>query len=189
MKKAMCVLAAVLLAATLGAGAQEDKGQSDKKDATEKRQKIDAMAREALDELFEANPNAKSLYDNAHGYAVFDNLKVALGLSGGAGSGVAVGKGGERTYMKMGTGGVGLGLGGQKYQVIFLFESAEVFDNFVNRGWKAETGAQAAAGTEGANVASTFSDGMAVYQITDKGLMASADISGTKYWKNDKLNE
>ena len=25
--------------------------------------------------------------------------------------------------------------------------------------------------------------------MTDKGLMASADITGTKYWKNDDLNE
>jgi hypothetical protein len=29
---------------------------------------------------------------------------------------------------------------------------------------------------------------MAIYQITDKGLMALADIAGTKYWKNKKLN-
>jgi hypothetical protein len=30
---------------------------------------------------------------------------------------------------------------------------------------------------------------MAIYQITEKGLMAHADIAGTKYWKNDKLNK
>jgi hypothetical protein len=32
-------------------------------------------------------------------------------------------------------------------------------------------------------------NGVAYYQLTDKGLMASADISGTKYWKNDDLNK
>ncbi len=31
-------------------------------------------------------------------------------------------------------------------------------------------------------------NGLAVYQITDKGLMLQADISGTKNWKNKKLN-
>ena len=56
------------------------------------------------------------------------------------------------------------------------------------RGWKAETGANAAAGTAGANVGTQFIDGIAVYQITESGLMASADISGTKYWKHKKLN-
>jgi hypothetical protein len=30
---------------------------------------------------------------------------------------------------------------------------------------------------------------VAVYQLTNKGLMAHVDISGTKYWKSRKLNE
>ena len=28
----------------------------------------------------------------------------------------------------------------------------------------------------------------AIDQMTEKGLMANADVAGTKYWKNDKLN-
>jgi lipid-binding SYLF domain-containing protein len=155
----------------------------------EKKAKIDAMADEALKELFENSAGAKSLYDQATGYAVFDNLKIAFGISGGGGSGVAVSKGGEKVYMKMGTGGVGLGLGSQKYQVIFLFETDKAFRNFVDKGWKADASAQAAAGTDGANVGSSFHDGIAYFQITEKGLMASADITGTKYWKNKKLND
>lgn len=35
---------------------------------------------------------------------------------------------------------------------------------------------------------SGFVNGMSVFMLTDKGLMASADIAGTKYWKNNKLN-
>jgi hypothetical protein len=27
-----------------------------------------------------------------------------------------------------------------------------------------------------------------VFVVTDKGLMANADVSGVKYWKNEKLN-
>lgn len=187
MRKSMGVLAAMLLLATLGAN--EVKDEAKKSEAADKRAQIDTMAQEALDTLFAANSDAKALHEKSYGWAVFDNLKVAFVVSGGAGSGVAVQKDGQRTYMKMGTGGVGLGLGGQKYQVIFLFENAQVFDNFVQKGWKAETGAQAAAGTEGANVGATFTEGLAIYQITEKGLMASADISGTKYWKNEKLNK
>ena len=191
MKKLLCVLLLAIVVA-IAPAALADEGQSEKKkdDTAEKRQNIDSMAQEALDQVLEESANAKSLYEKAHGWAVFDNLKVALGISGGAGSGVAVNKAsGKRTYMKMGTGGVGLGLGGQKYQVVFFFENEQAFNNFVDKGWKAEAGAQAAAGTEGANVATGFSNGMAIYQITDKGLMASADVSGTKYWKNDKLNK
>jgi hypothetical protein len=34
-----------------------------------------------------------------------------------------------------------------------------------------------------------FVNGLAVYQLTESGLMANADIAGTKYWQNKKLND
>jgi len=165
----------------------EDEGKSNKQD---KRAKIDAMADDALKELLAESPGAKKNFDKAYGYAVFDNLKIQFILSGGGGAGVAVNKGtGARTYMKMGTGGVGLGLGGEKYQVIFLMENEKAFNRFVNEGWHADTGARAAAGTAGAAAEATFTNGVVIYQITDKGLLASVDITGTKYWKWKKLNK
>ena len=42
--------------------------------------------------------------------------------------------------------------------------------------------------TAGAAAKTTFHNGMAVFVRTKKGLMASADVSGTKYWKSG-LNE
>jgi lipid-binding SYLF domain-containing protein len=169
------------------ADSQEDDWKSLKNDS--KRLKIDEMADEALDEVMNTNWKAQELFESAYGWAAFDNLKIAFGISGGGGNGVAVNKGtGERTYMKMGTGGIGFGLGGQKYQVIFLFQDEKTFHNFVEKGWKADASAQAAAGTDGANATTGFVNGIAVWQITEKGLMASADVTGTKYWKNKKLN-
>jgi lipid-binding SYLF domain-containing protein len=159
-------------------------------DRKAKQAKIDETAKGALDEVFTNSDSAKELYEKAYGWAAFDNLKIAFGFSGGGGNGVAVNnETGRRTYMKVGTVGVGLGLGGQKYQVIFLFQDEKTFTNFVEKGWKADASAQAAAGTEGVGGQTGFVNGIAVYQITDKGLMASADIAGTKYWKNKKLND
>ncbi|HSL17436.1 MAG TPA: YSC84-related protein [Methylomirabilota bacterium] len=154
-----------------------------------KRAKIDEMADQALKEVLDGSLKANTLFESAYGWAAFDNLKIAFGFSGGGGNGVAVIKEtGDRTYMKMGTAGVGLGLGGQKYQVVFFFQDVSTFTAFVEKGWTADATAQAAAGTEGANAATGFVNGVAVWQITEKGLMASADISGTKYWKNKDLN-
>lgn len=155
-----------------------------------KRAKIDETAADALEQLFSEDETARSLYDSAYGWAVFDNLKIALGVSGGGGNGVAVEMAsGERTYMKMGTVGVGIGLGGNRYQVVFLFEDEKTFRQFVDEGWQADAGATAAAGKESAEGKTNFTNGLAIYQMTDKGLMLHADIAGTKYWKNDKLNE
>jgi lipid-binding SYLF domain-containing protein len=191
MKKWMIALLAMVLLASLSVVVAEEGEDGDKKQSpADRRAKIDQVAQEALDTLLAKSAGAQKNYDKAYGYAVFDNLKIAFGISGGGGSGVAVVKdSGARTYMKMGTGGVGLGLGGQKYQVVFFFETEKAFTSFVEKGWKAEAGARAAAGTEGASADTSFHDGLAIYQMTDKGLMANADISGTKYWKNKKLNE
>lgn len=156
----------------------------------EKREKIDLNARYGLERLLAADAKAKRLFESAHGYAVFDATKIAIVLTGGGGSGVAVEKEtGKRIYMKMGTGGVGLGLGGQAYKLIFLFEDEGTYFDFVYNGWEASTSANAVALRAGANAEATFTNGMAVYQLTDAGLMLSADIAGTKYWRNTKLNK
>lgn len=175
-----------LIPGAVWAGSDE-KGQMK---AEHKREGTDLMAKETLTRLLEESSSAKKLFDKAYGYAVFSNLKVSLGITGGGGSGVAVNKEtGERTYMNMGTGGLNLGLGAQKYQVVFFFQTEEPFRYFVDKGWKADASANAVAGTKGANVDAQFVNGMAVYQLTEAGLMLQADISGTKYWKNDKLNQ
>ena len=186
MKKRTWVAVAVCLALIVSAPAvlaQDD----DKK--SKKRGKIDARSSEVLEKVLGESENAKELFDKSMGYAVFDNTKVALGISGGGGSGVAVDKASDtRTYMKMGTGGVGLGIGVKTYQVIMMFENEKVFQNFIDKGWQGDTQAGAAAGSKGVAVETTFHNGMAVFVRTKKGLMASADGSGTKYWKSD-LND
>jgi lipid-binding SYLF domain-containing protein len=152
--------------------------------------KIDETAEEALLTLFAENPKTRELYLRSYGWAVFDNLKLAFGVSGGGGNGVAVAREiGEATYMKMGTVGVGIGIGVKKYQVVFFMQDSQTFDQFVDKGWQADAGAGAVAGKAGVEVMTDFVNGLAVYQLTDKGLMANADIAGTKYWKNKKLND
>ena len=183
----LAIFALTLSAIPLLAADESGDWQSLKKES--KRMKLDETAEDALHALFAENPKAKDLYESAYGWAVFDNLKLAFGFSGGGGNGVAVAKdSGQRTYMKMGTAGIGIGLGANKYQVIFLFQDERTFDSFVNKGWQADAGATAAAGEHAAEVKTDFVNGMAIYQMTEKGLMAHADVAGTKYWKNKKLN-
>jgi lipid-binding SYLF domain-containing protein len=186
-----------LAVATLVAGADK----SDKKKA-----KIDDMAQETLNRLFTENPKTKPLFEQSYGYAVFDARQTKVVVSGGGGDGVAIERAsGKKTYMKQATLGVGIGLGIQVYQVVFLFETRDGFDNFVEKGWEVGAGADAAAGDQGKNASASstgkdaaaagagtavgFNNGMAVFQMTEKGLMLQADISGTKYWKPEGLNE
>ena len=187
MKKYLGVLLALALLAGTSAIVADEEPSIDKKQA--KRAAIDEMASDALTNLVTESVRARTLYDEAVAFAVFDNFKFTFVLSGSGGVGVAVDKAsGQRTYMKMGSGGVGLGLGGQSYQIVFFFENQEAFDRFVTKGWHADASATAAAGTKGLNETASFNNGVAVFQLTNKGLMAQADVSGTKYWKHKKLN-
>jgi lipid-binding SYLF domain-containing protein len=193
MRKMVSAALVAFLVVGLGTALGEEKKSKENKKAEEsaaKRSEIDKIAAEALQEVTGKNAKAKAAYDKAAGWAVFDNMRITFIFSGGGGSGVAVDKAsGARTYMKMGTGGISIGIGAQKYQVIMLFETAKVLNDFITRGWKAETGANAAAGQAGANVEAEFIHGMAIYQITESGLMASADVSGTRYSVDEDLNK
>lgn len=178
------LLASLVIALAGTAGARE------KTKAQEKREEIDLVAEGGLGRLFIESPSAKDLYDKAYGYAVFSNIKISLMISAGGGNGVAIKRDSEeRYYMKMGTAGLNIGVGGQRYQVIFLFENAKTFNDFVDKGWQADASANAVAGKKGLNKEVSFVNGIAVFQFTQAGLMLQVDISGTKYWLNKRLNK
>ena len=167
------------LPGSVGAQSKEEK----------ERQEINAMAKKTLDRLFAESAGSKGLYERAYGYAVFTGTQTSFGLSGGRGKGVAVAKeSGGRTYMKVASLGAGIGFGIQKLKTVFFFETKEKFDSFVDGGWEGDATASAAAGKEGAAAAGSFTNGMAFYQLNDKGLIAQASVKGTNYSKNDKLN-
>jgi lipid-binding SYLF domain-containing protein len=139
---------------------------------------------------FLAKQGAQALYDKAAGYATFKVTKGGFFASGAGGGGVAVDKQtGMRTYMRMGSAGVGLTFGGSRYDIVILFETDAKFAAFTQGGWDSSATAQAAAGTTGAEISSTFFDGVAYYQMGRKGLMASADVSGTRFWVADELSK
>jgi lipid-binding SYLF domain-containing protein len=181
----MLLFTAASVSAQEGAqSAQEDAGS-----VTDRQLEIDTKAQATLDKLFAENADTRELYDRAAGYAVFTATKAGFLVTGGGGTGVAINKSsGQRTYMRMGTGGVGLGIGAQRYDLVIMFEDQPHLDRFIAGGWDASASAQAAAGSDGITFSSSFVGGVAFFQITDRGLMAQADVSGTRFWVIDELN-
>src|SRR5262245_49966570 len=133
--------------------------------AAKSRADIDAEQTAVLKD-FKALKGAEAMYNKAAGYATFRVTKAGFGASGAGGGGAAVDKKtGAKTYMRMGSAGVGLTFGASRYDIIILFETAEKFAAFAKGGWDSAATAQAAAGHSGAEVSSTFFDGVAYYQI------------------------
>jgi lipid-binding SYLF domain-containing protein len=157
-------------------------------DRAERRAQIMQMSKDTLATLHK-DANAAGLVDKAYGRAVFDTTKGGFIVTGAGGTGVATRKvGGNPVYMHMGEGGVGLGAGLENYKLVILFEDKDTYDKFIEGAWSAGVSAQAAAGRDGAGAVGKFTNGVAVYHLTDKGLIAQVDVTGVKFWPSDKLN-
>jgi lipid-binding SYLF domain-containing protein len=181
-----------LLFCTLLAGSLS----ADENDNQKKRTDIQKMTQDTLSRLYKADPSARTAVEKAYGYAVFSNtgIKILLGGSGN-GRGMAVAnKTKQQTYMKMFEIQAGLGMGVKKFRVVFVFDNQKVFNSFVNSGWQFGGQTSAAAKTSpdkgGAmQGAASVSDGIWMYQLTDKGLALEITAKSTKYSKDDDLNK
>lgn len=186
----LCVLAAVALTVTSTA-VMADMTAKEQKEA---RTKLRKEAKSTLAELYKLNPGAKKAISKAYGYAVFDSFGMNLGvLSTANGKGIAYDNSSRKEiFMRMYSGGVGLGLGVKDFRLVFVFETKKAFDSFITSGWdgSAQADAAAKAGKDGGaySGATSVSDGVWVYQYTKNGLAAQATLQGTKYWKYDDLN-
>ena len=164
--------------------------------AAEQRAAIHQTRDSVLEELFRLNPSAKEKIKKSAGYAVFTNVGVNLVLASFAGGhGIVVEKGLLRdteTYMKIGSAGLGIGLGVKDFRAVFVFESTKQLRDFVEKGWDFSGQADAAAKSDdkgaAAATAGTVVPGVSVYQITKNGLALQATLQGTKYWKDRDLN-
>jgi lipid-binding SYLF domain-containing protein len=178
-----------LVLAVLGAspGFAQDK---DKDKIAKQKSELSSRADKALQKLFKNVPDSKALYDKSAGYAHFAVTKAGFFVSGSGGSGVAVDKAAKTTtYMKMGSAGAGLSFGADKFDMVILFQTKDRLEKFIAGGWDSAAAAKATAGSSAAGASSDFFEGQKIYTLSDKGLMASADVSGTKFWADEDLNK
>ena len=155
---------------------------------------IRKMSEETLTQLYKVQPSAKAAISKAAGYAVFSNFGMKILVAGsGSGKGIAMNnKAKKETFMKMVELQAGLGFGVKKFRVVWVFESQQDLENFINSGWElgGQTSVAAKAGDKGGAFAGAMSvkPGVWIYQLTDKGLALELTAKGTKYYKDKDLN-
>jgi len=178
------MFAMILLAATASLAKTKDQKRAD----------VRKSANETLAKLYKARPSAKATIKAATGYAAFSNFGMKILLAGGGkGKGIAFDNGTKKvTYMKMLEVQAGLGMGVKKFRTIFVFETKDAMDQFINKGW--EFGGQATAAAKSSDKGGSYQGavqvmpGVWMYQLTDKGLALELTGKGTKYYKDDDLN-
>ena len=164
------------------------------KSKEEKQAEARKKARQTLERLYKARPSAQAAIKQAAGYAVFNSGGVKILVAGGGrGQGIAVDNATQKvTYMKMREIQAGLGMGAKKFSTIFVFETKAALNKFISSGWEfgGQTTAAAKTGDGGGSYqgAISVSEGVWMYQMTDKGLALELTGKGTRYFKDDDLN-
>ena len=185
--RAACAALATLL---LLSGCATPKGDN----FAEQRMAVQEMREDTLNKLYTVEPTASQRIQEAAGYAVFSNVGINVILfSASNGYGIVEDmRTGEKTYMKMASAGIGIGLGVKDFRGVFVFTTEEAMRFFIEEGWDASAQADAAAksGEKGGAWAGAVdvAPGIKLYQITEHGLALQATIQGTKYWKDADLN-
>ena len=167
-----------------------------KKEATkaQKQAEVRKTVNETLNRLYKMQPSSKGAIEKAAGYAVFSNFGMKIFVAGsGSGKGIAVQNATKKeTFMKMLEVQAGLGFGVKKFRLVWVFQTEEALNSFVNSGWELGTQATASAqyDDKGAGLAGAVavSKDVWLYQLTDDGLAAEITAKGTKYYKDDDLN-
>ena len=188
MKKFFAVLTVLMcLLTTTALAASSDS-------VAEQRRQVDQLCAKTLEKLYAKYPHAQRVINECYAYATLSNSGVKVLFVGSShGRGVAINnQTGEKVYLRMQELSAGLGLGAKEYNLIFLINTPEAWENFISGKTRFGTEVEAAAddglnggAIEGAEYVAT---GIWAFQMTTKGLTLDATLNGTKIYKDKKLN-
>jgi lipid-binding SYLF domain-containing protein len=180
--------ASVAAALAILAGCTTNAGPSST--LSQQKQTVDDGVDETMATLYSSVPGSRELARKASGILVFPKVYAAGPLVGGEyGLGALEIDGGTVGYYK--TTGLSLGLqaGAESRGLVFMFMTRNALDRFLaGNGWAAGVDASVALVKVGANgtldTTSATAD-VAAFALTNSGLMAAANIEGTKVTKLD----
>jgi lipid-binding SYLF domain-containing protein len=138
-----------------------------------------------LSRLYASVPGSRELVGKARGTLVFPSVIAAgLGIGGQYGEGALRAPGSTPVYYNLASLSVGLQAGAQSKAIIFVFMTQDALDKFrKSDGWSAGADASVAvlrAGANGAIDVNAVQAPIAVFVLTNAGLMANLTLEGTK---------
>lgn len=149
---------------------------------------VNTRANAALERLYQTAPGSKQMVQNAKGVLIFPSViggSFVVGVEHGRGV-LRVGGHNRGNYSTTGA-SIGWQAGGQSKAVIYVFNTQEALNKFLNSdGWSVGADATVAAGKIGANGSidtTTAAAPVTSYVLTNAGLEAGVSLQGTKITK------
>lgn len=143
---------------------------------------LSAEVQEAVARVKERDLGIKQFFDNAYGYAVLPKVfKGAFWIGGAYGKGQVFEKNRMVGYCSMSQATLGFSFGGEFFREIIFFRDKRDLDKFRSGEFTFSAQVSGVALTAGAAAKADYKDGMAVFVMTDKGLMVDASLGGQKF--------
>jgi lipid-binding SYLF domain-containing protein len=157
----------VAMLSTLAAQASED---------------LQAESQQAISDLKSKDSTINTFFGNSAGYAVFPDVgKGGLIVGGAHGKGLVYEKDKQIGQATMTQATIGAQVGGQTFAEIIFFQTPAALQDFKAGKFEMSAGVSAVAVKEGASSTAQYKDGIAVFTMPKKGLMAEASIGGQKF--------
>jgi lipid-binding SYLF domain-containing protein len=139
-------------------------------------------SQQAIASLQKADSTLTTFFTNSAGYAVFPSVGKGGFIVGGAhGKGLVYEKGKVIGQATMTQASIGAQVGGQSFAQVIFFETPAALNDFKSGKFEMSADISAVAASEGASKAAKYKEGVAVFTLPKKGLMAQAAVGGQKF--------
>lgn len=142
----------------------------------------EAEVKEAITLMKANDPGIQRFFDRSAGWAVIPKIfKGAFVLGGAYGNGIVYENGLATGYTSLSQATVGFSFGGEFYREIIFFRDRVDLDRFRAGRFTFAAQALAVAVKAGAAAKADYKDEMAVFVMSDVGLMVDASIGGQEF--------
>ncbi|MDB2385215.1 lipid-binding SYLF domain-containing protein [Polaribacter sp.] len=149
---------------------------------TDKDKKIMADALKAKATLLAKDAGIQEFFNGAAGYAIFPNVgKGGLIIGGASGNGVLYENGTAMGMTSLKKVNVGLQAGGQAIIEIIFFQTNSALQKFKQGNYEFSAEASAIAIDKGTSKDVSYQNGVAIFTLPKKGLMADVSVGGQKF--------
>ncbi|MCP4260972.1 MAG: lipid-binding SYLF domain-containing protein [Planctomycetes bacterium] len=141
-----------------------------------------AEVREAISLYKTRDPGIGRFFEKSYGYAVLPKvLKGGLWIGGAHGKGEVFEQNRMVGYCSMSQATLGFSFGGEYFREIIFFRDKEDLDRFKSGNFTFSAQVTGVALSTGAAAKTDYKSGMAVFVLTDVGLMVDASLGGQKF--------
>jgi len=143
---------------------------------------LSSEVQEAISLFKSKDPTIKRFFEKSYGYVVLPKVfKGGFWVGGGGGQGEVFEEDRLVGYCRMSQATLGFSFGGEFFREIIFFRDKEDLNNFKYGDFTFSAQATGVALSAGAAAKADYKSGMAVFVMTDVGLMVDASLGGQKF--------